>query len=77
MIIDGFAHQLPDIDPGETEEWLDSFSAVVQQRGTVRAQYLMARLERAGPPPRGGNAGKCLHALCQHDPRRERALVSR
>ena len=48
MIIDGFAHQLPDIDPDETEEWLDSLDAVVDQRGEVRARYLMARLlERA------------------------------
>ena len=48
MIIDGFAHQLPDIDPVETEEWLDSLEAVVDQRGRSRAQYLMARLtERA------------------------------
>ncbi|MCO5317713.1 MAG: pyruvate dehydrogenase (acetyl-transferring), homodimeric type [Microthrixaceae bacterium] len=44
MIIDGFAHQLPDIDPAETEEWLDSLEAVVDQRGASRAQYLMARL---------------------------------
>ena len=44
MIIDGFAHQLPDIDPDETEEWLDSLDAVVDQRGGPRAQYLMARL---------------------------------
>ena len=44
MIIDGFAHQLPDIDPAETEEWLDSLAAVVESRGAPRAQYLMARL---------------------------------
>jgi pyruvate dehydrogenase E1 component len=44
VIIDGFAHQLPDIDPVETEEWLDSLDAVVDQRGSARAQYLMARL---------------------------------
>lgn len=48
MIIDGFAHQLPDIDPQETEEWLESLDAVVDQRGKARARYLMARLmERA------------------------------
>ena len=48
MIIDGFAHQLPDIDPDETSEWLDSLAAVVERRGPARAQYLMARLvERA------------------------------
>ena len=48
MIIDGFAHQLPDIDPAETEEWLESLDAVVDRHGEVRARYLMARLmERA------------------------------
>src|SRR6476659_5045467 len=44
MIIDGFAHQLPDIDPQETAEWLDSLGAVVDSRGRPRAQYLLARL---------------------------------
>jgi len=44
MLIDGFARQLPDIDPAETEEWLDSLAAVAQTRGSARAQYLMARL---------------------------------
>ena len=32
MIIDGFARQLPDIDPTETAEWLDSLEAVVDPR---------------------------------------------
>ena len=44
MLIDGFARQLPDIDPEETAEWLDSLAAVAQTRGSARAQYLMARL---------------------------------
>ena len=44
MIFDGFSHQLPDIDPGETEEWIDSLEAVVDQRGKARAQYLLMRL---------------------------------
>ncbi len=44
MIIDGFARQLPDIDPAETEEWLDSLASVVDSKGRARAQYLMARL---------------------------------
>ncbi len=48
MIIDGFAHQLPDTDPAETQEWLDSLDAIVDTRGKARARYLMARLmERA------------------------------
>ncbi|MDH3753407.1 MAG: pyruvate dehydrogenase (acetyl-transferring), homodimeric type [Acidimicrobiia bacterium] len=45
---DHFAHQLPDIDPGETREWLDSLDALVDAQGKVRARYIMARLlERA------------------------------
>ena len=27
-IDDGFVHQLPDTDPAETQEWLDSLDAV-------------------------------------------------
>ena len=33
MIIDGFVHQLPDTDPTETQEWLDSLDAVVSGHG--------------------------------------------
>ncbi len=45
MIFDGFVHQLPDIDPEETAEWLDSFATVVDERGRSRAQFLIAKLE--------------------------------
>ena len=48
MFIDGFVHQLPDIDPQETGEWLDSLDAVIDIGGRARARYLLARLmERA------------------------------
>ena len=48
MIFDGFSHQLPDVDPKETEEWLDSIDAVVEVRGKQRAQFLLMKLlERA------------------------------
>jgi pyruvate dehydrogenase E1 component len=48
MIIDGFVHQLPDTDPTETEEWLQSLDAVVDSHGKTRARYLMSKLlERA------------------------------
>jgi pyruvate dehydrogenase E1 component len=48
LVFDGFSHQLPDIDPGETNEWLDSFDAVVDTHGRNRARYLLMRLlERA------------------------------
>jgi len=48
MIFDGSVHQLPDIDPGETQEWLESLDAVVDTHGKTRARYLLSRLlERA------------------------------
>ena len=48
MLIDGFVHQLPDIDATETAEWLDSLDSVIDSRGRARARYLLARLmERA------------------------------
>ncbi len=48
VFIDGFVHQLPDIDPQETGEWLDSLDSVIGIGGRTRARYLLARLmERA------------------------------
>jgi pyruvate dehydrogenase E1 component len=48
IINDGLPTQLPDIDPDETREWVDSFDTVVQTRGRTRARYVMLRLlERA------------------------------
>ncbi len=48
VIHEGLPTQLPDIDPEETEDWLESFDALVQDRGRDRARYLMLRLlERA------------------------------
>ncbi|UQS28031.1 pyruvate dehydrogenase (acetyl-transferring), homodimeric type [Amycolatopsis thermalba] len=54
---DGLAAHLPDIDPEETAEWLDSFDEALARGGQQRARYLMLRiLERArernvGVPP--------------------------
>ncbi len=48
VIRDGLAAHLPDIDPEETAEWLDSFDAVLDAGGQQRARYLMLRmLQRA------------------------------
>src|SRR6204780_4725161 len=42
------SHQLPDIDPQETAEWIDSFDAVVDAQGRPRARFLLMKLlERA------------------------------
>ena len=48
MIFDGYVNQLPDSDPGETTEWLDSLDAVIDISGKPRARYLLSKLlERA------------------------------
>jgi pyruvate dehydrogenase E1 component len=48
IITDGLPSQIPDIDPTETDEWLASLDAVVDQRGRTRARYLILKLlERA------------------------------
>ncbi len=57
VISDGLPTQLPDIDPEETTEWVDSLDGVIDERGAKRARYVMLRLlERArerqvGVPP--------------------------
>ena len=56
-MIDHYTHQLPDIDPVETKEWVDSLDTLVSSQGKVRARYIVAKLlERAqelqvGTPP--------------------------
>jgi pyruvate dehydrogenase E1 component len=48
IITDGLPSQLPDIDPDETREWLESFDAAVDTDGRQRARFLMLKLlERA------------------------------
>ena len=48
MIFDGFVNQLPDTDPGETSEWMDSLDAVIEVHGKSRARFLLSKLlERA------------------------------
>jgi pyruvate dehydrogenase E1 component len=48
MIFDGYVNQLPDTDPGETGEWLDSLDAVIDTHGKTRARFLLSKLlERA------------------------------
>src|SRR5690606_21157110 len=48
VIREGVASYLPDIDPAETEEWLESFDGMLEAAGPTRARYLLLRmLERA------------------------------
>ncbi|HQV90059.1 MAG TPA: hypothetical protein PLA46_00655, partial [Phycicoccus sp.] len=47
-ILNGIPTHLPDIDPSETQEWLESLDSVIDGPGRQRARYLMLRLlERA------------------------------
>jgi pyruvate dehydrogenase E1 component len=48
VIHEGLPTQLPDIDPDETNDWIESFDSLVEDRGRERARYVMLRLlERA------------------------------
>jgi len=44
MYFDEFKHQLPDIDPAETEDWMESLDQVVEQAGETRARFLVYKL---------------------------------
>jgi len=44
VLFDGISHQVPDTDPEETSEWLDSFDAIVDARGRGRARFLLMKL---------------------------------
>src|SRR5450759_4792072 len=47
-ILNGIPSRIPDIDPDETQEWLDSLDAVIDEVGRTRARYVMRKLlERA------------------------------
>jgi len=47
-IVNGLPSQIPDIDPEETLEWLESLDGAVDEKGRERARYLMlALLQRA------------------------------
>ena len=49
MSADGILHQLPDRDPDETAEWIDSLNAVNDRHGPTRAKFILGRLlEHAG-----------------------------
>ena len=43
-ILNGIPTHLPDIDPTETQEWLESLDSVIDGPGRMRARYLMLRL---------------------------------
>jgi pyruvate dehydrogenase E1 component len=56
-VFDEFKRQLPDVDPQETEEWIESLDALVEQAGPERARFVLykllkrARMLQIGLPP--------------------------
>jgi len=47
-ILNGIPSQIPDVDPEETQEWLESLDGVIDGTGRRRARYVMRKLlERA------------------------------
>ena len=56
-VFDEFKRQLPDIDPSETDEWVESLDALVKQAGPERARFVLykllkrARMLQVGLPP--------------------------
>ena len=77
VIREGVASYLPDIDPDETTEWLESFDEMLERSGPARARYLMLRLlERAGETARRHPRAD-VDRLRQHHPHRTRAVVPR
>jgi pyruvate dehydrogenase E1 component len=44
VIHEGLPTQLPDIDPDETREWLESLDRMIDDRGRERARYMMLKL---------------------------------
>ena len=72
MIIDGFSQQVPDIDPDETDEWVESLDAVVEARGKNRGRYLVMKLlERARELQVGFPATVSTHYINTIPPERE------
>src|ERR687888_1460884 len=56
-VFDEFKRQLPDVDPDETQEWIESLDALVEQAGPERARFVLykllkrARMLHVGLPP--------------------------
>ena len=57
MYSDDFKQQLPDVDPSETQDWIDSFDQLLDQEGAERARFVAykllkrARQRHVGLPP--------------------------
>ena len=60
-----------DMDPQETQEWLDAMSGVLEHEGRGRTHFLIDELLRQDATSKRRLPRRAHHALRQHD-RRER-----
>ena len=66
------ASSIVDIDPAETQEWLESLEYVLKTRGAERVKYLLDRLDKKARRSSGAEQ----YALHQHDPQGHAAALS-
>ena len=72
MIIDGFTHQLPDTDPDETTEWMESLDTVISAEGAGRRSVSHGETHRTSASPERRRTGLGQHPVHKHDPRRSK-----
>ena len=75
IITDGLPSQLPDIDPSETREWIESLDAADRHRRPATRALPHAQAARTRARAAGRRAGAAQHRLHQHHPARARTLV--
>ena len=63
---DAFMNQLPDIDPDETQEWIEALDQVIDRRRPGRARFLMHRVLHHARSRQHRAARHGLHRLHQH-----------
>jgi len=44
LTAEGLVHQVPDIDPEETQDWLESLDDLLDEKGKARARFVMLQL---------------------------------
>ena len=72
-----FKRQLPDRDPAETRDWVDSLDSVVENEGRARAQFILYRLLKRARQLNLGLPPLTADALHQHHLARAGARRSR
>ena len=77
MYFDEFKHQLPDIDPDETDDWMASLDQVVVRGGRGARPIHHLQAAQACPPAPGRPAAADPDPLHQHDQPRAGAVRSR